>query len=122
MVSTAPYTVRARLFLDSDRLLFANGRTSWSKVVTLAGHGHTTVQPVIVQSRTPGLFAVDVTLRAPAGTLLIASGQVSVRSSATSIVGIILTAAALVVLAAWWIRTSLRRRRQRRTDEAGLAP
>jgi hypothetical protein len=51
-----------------------------------------------------------------------ANGQISVRSSATSVVGIVLSVAALVVLAVWWIRTSRRRRRQRHLDEAGLAP
>jgi len=48
---------------------------------------------------------------------------VSVRSTATSVVGIILSVGAVVVLAVWWVRTSRKRRRERRRladgDDAG---
>jgi hypothetical protein len=40
----------------------------------------------------------------------------SVRSTATSVVGIVLSAGALAVLIVWWVRTSLRRRRNRVSD------
>jgi Family of unknown function (DUF6049) len=124
IVSTAPYSIRATLSLASDKLLFDNRQTSWTVPgpVTLLGHGHNNVVLVPVETRTPGLFTVEITLRAPSGTLEVATGQITVRSSATSIVGIVLSVAALVVLAVWWIRTSRRRRAQRRAEEAGLAP
>ena len=48
------------------------------------------------------------------GSLVIAQGQLTVRSTATSIVGIVLTAAALVVLLAWWARTWQAGRRKKR--------
>jgi hypothetical protein len=120
VVSTAPYPVTASLTLTSDKLLFPNGTTQWSQTTTLlpavSGAAHTNVVPVPVRARAPGVFTVDIVMHSPAGRLELASGQVSVRSTATSVVGIVLSVGALAVLAVWWVRTSLRRRRQRRLD------
>jgi hypothetical protein len=129
VVSTAPYPVTASLTLTSDKLLFANGTTEWSQLTTLlpavSGTAHTNVVPVAVRARAPGVFSVDIVMHSPQYRLELASGQVSVRSTATSVVGIVLSVGALAVLAVWWFRTSLRRRRQRRiegADPAGPAP
>jgi len=122
VVSTAPYPVTASLTLTSDKLLFPDGTTQWTKpqLITLlpaaAGSAHTNVVPVAVRARSPGVFNVDIVMHSPADRLELAAGQVSVRSTATSVVGIVLSVGALAVLAVWWIRTSLRRRRQRRLD------
>jgi hypothetical protein len=73
---------------------------------------------VAVRARTSGVFNVDIVMHSPSYQLELASGQVSVRSTATSVVGIILSLGALTVLVVWWVRTSLRRRRQRRAEGA----
>ena len=121
IVSTAPYPVTATLTLTSDKLLFPNGTTQWSEQTRLlpavAGAAHTNVVPVAVRTRASGVFNVDIVMHSPAYQLELASGQVSVRSTATSVVGIVLSLGALAVLVFWWVRTSLRRRRQRRADE-----
>jgi hypothetical protein len=120
IVSTAPYPVTASLTLTSDKLLFPNGTTQYSQEATLlpavSGTAHTNVVPVAVRARTSGIFNVDVVIRSPLHQLELGSGQMSVRSTATSVVGIVLSAGALAVLIVWWVRTSLRRRRNRVSD------
>jgi len=116
VVSSAPYPVAASLTLTSDKLLFANGTTQWTQPITLRP-AYTSIFPVTVRARAPGVFKVDIALRSPGGDLVLSSGQVSVRSTATSVVGIVLSVGAVVVLAVWWIRTSLKRRSKRREDE-----
>jgi hypothetical protein len=115
--SSAPYPVSATLTVTSDKLLFANGSTGWTQPTTVVpGHGHTDVVYVKVRARTSGVFTVDVTLHAPVGGLVLSSGQIVVRSTATSIVGVILSLGAVAVLAVWWIRTSRKRRVLRRAE------
>ncbi len=119
--SNAPYPVVATLVLSSDKLLFPNGQTQWSKAVTLLPH-HRNVVNVQVQTRTSGVFRLDATLRAPEGPVRLAQGEMSVRSTSSSVVGVALTVGAVAVLAVWWFRTSRRRRAQRRADEAEPEP
>ncbi len=115
IVSTAPYAVSALLTLSSDKLIFANHATSVTQSITLTP-AHTNVVYVPVEARASGLFKVDIVLRAPTGGMVLSSGQVSVRSTATSVVGVVLSLGAVVVLVAWWIRTSRKRRRARRSE------
>lgn len=119
--SGADYPVTATLILSSDKLLFPNGETRWSTSVLLPPR-HSTVVPVRVRTRTSGVFRLDVSLRSPDGTLRLVTGQLSVRSTSSSLVGIVLTVGAVAVLAIWWFRTSLRRRRVRRAEESGVGP
>lgn len=118
IVSSAPYPVRAVLTVASDKLLFANGVTGWTKTTTIVpGHSHSNLFYVAVRARTSGVFTVPITLTSPTGVLRLASGQIVVRSTATSIVGIILSIGAVTVLAAWWVRTSRKRRSLRRAGD-----
>jgi hypothetical protein len=117
VVSNAAYAVTATLVLDSDKLLFPNGETQWSTPVTLLPR-HSNVVYVRVRSRTSGTFRLDVGLRSPDGSLRLASGELAIRSTSSSVVGVVLTVGAVVVLAVWWIRTSRRRRAQARADES----
>ncbi len=121
VVSSAPYPVSATLILNCDKLLFSNGETLWSKAVVLLPH-HSTVTYVPVRSRASGVFRVDVSLRSPDGTLHLATGDLSVRSTSSSVVGVILTIGAVVVLAVWWFRTSVKRRAERKAEEGGNGP
>jgi hypothetical protein len=116
IVSSAPYPVQGALTLTSDKLLFADGTTSWTQAATVLGT-HTNVIYVNVQTRTSGQFKVEISLHSPTGGLELSVGEVSVRSTATSVVGVILSVGALAVLAVWWFRTSRRRRALRRQDE-----
>ena len=95
IVSAAPYPVSASLTLTSDKLLFADHSTSMTQPVVLQP-GHTNVVYVNVQARASGMFKVGIVLRSPAGGLVLSSGQVSVRSTATSVVGIVLSLGAVV--------------------------
>jgi hypothetical protein len=115
IVSGAAYSVSASLVLSSDKLLFPNGATQYSVPVTLSHHSN--VVYVRVHTRAPGVFRLDVTLVAPDGTLHLAAGELSIRSTSSSVVGVVLTAGAVVVLAVWWFRTSIRRRAARRAEE-----
>jgi uncharacterized protein DUF6049 len=107
--STAPYTVVGRLIVSSDKFQFPQGS---SRELTI-NHPTTPVR-IQVEARTSGDLPIEAQLAAGTGSLVIAQGQLTVRSTATSIVGIVLTAAALVVLLAWWARTWQAGRRKKR--------
>lgn len=117
LVSSAPYPVDTVLSLTSDKLLFADGTTEWSQNATLLPD-HTNVVPVTVRARTSGEFRVDIVLHSPNGGLELSSGTVDVRSTATSVVGVVLSLGAVAVLVVWWLRTSRRRRALRLRDDA----
>jgi len=110
VISYAHYPVTATMTLTSDKLLFPGGTTQWTHGTTLIGSGHTNIVPVTVQARASGTSKITIVLRSPTGGLTLSSGQVSVRSTATSLVGILLSLGAVAVLVAWWIRTSRKRR------------
>jgi hypothetical protein len=108
IVSTAGYHLRATLTLSSAKLEFPAGATR----TVLIDHTTNSVQ-VEVRARTSGDLPLAFTLTSPDGALLIAHGRLTVRSTATSIVGIVLTVVAAVVLGGWWIRTWRKSRRAR---------
>jgi hypothetical protein len=120
VISYAHYPVTASLTLTSDKLLFPNGTSEWTFHWTRAdpligsGSGHINIVPVTVQARASGTSRVTVVIRSPVGGLTLSTGQVSVRSTATSLVGILLSLGAVLVLAVWWVRTSRKRRAGRR--------
>jgi len=119
IASAAPYPVTGTLTVVSDELLFTNGTRRVSRVLTL----HTATNPsyIPVQARTSGEFKLEITFSAPSGGMVIASGVINVRSTATSVVGVVLSLGAVAVLLAWWTRTTFRRRKRRRTDAAELS-
>ncbi len=120
ITSSAPYVVQVTVTLNSDKLVFPNGATQWTRpgVVTLLPSPHTTVIDVPVRTRGSGVFPVEVVVRTPTGGLQLAAGTIDIRSTAASVVGIVLSVGAVAVLAAWWFRTSRRRRAARRREEA----
>ncbi len=117
VLSNAPYAVTGSLTLSSDKLLFDNGQTQWSARITLPPR-YTKVVYVRVRTRASGVFRMDVALHSPDGLLKLAGGEVSVRSTATSVVGIVLSIGAVAVLLVWWIRTSRKRHLLGRAEEA----
>jgi hypothetical protein len=114
ILSSARYTVVARLSVSSDRFLFpGHGGAGVPDVVI---DHPTTPERVVAEARTSGDLPLSVTLVAPQGDppLVIAHGELTVRSTATSIVGIVLSVAAAAVLLTWWGRTWRAGRRARR--------
>jgi multidrug efflux pump subunit AcrB len=71
-----------------------------------------------MRARASGDFRISVTLTSPDGPLVLASGQLTVRSMSTSAVSIALSILAALVLLAWWGRTLWRRRRRRHPAHA----
>lgn len=108
ILSSAPYRVVAVLSLSSDKLQFPDG-----SMRQVALDRSTTPVRVQVVARTSGDLPVVVDLRSPAGDLILVHGRLTVRSTATSLVGVILTLVALAVLLGWWARSSWTRRRAR---------
>lgn len=117
IVSTADFHLNATLTLSSPKLQFPGGPTRTVHI----DHPTNTTQ-VEVRARTTGDLPLVFTLTSPGGGLLITHGRLTVRSTATSIVGIVLTLVAAVVLIGWWARTWRRGRRQRRSRSVRNAP
>ena len=114
--SAAPYPVIATLALDSDKLLFRNGQGQWSRRIVLRPRISNVVN-VQVQTRASGVFRLNIILHAPGSPVRLATGELTVRSTSSSVVGVALTVGAVAVLAVWWFRTSMRRRTMRQVDE-----
>ena len=114
--SKAPYPVTGTLTLTSDELIFPNGTRRLSRPATLT----TTTNNfyINVKTRTSGESKLEITFRSPTGGLVITSGVINVRSTATSVVGVVLSLGAVAVLLAWWVRTGIRRRKRQRTEDA----
>jgi Family of unknown function (DUF6049) len=113
IVSSAPYVLEGTLSLVSDKLTFPSGNTQ-----TMVLNHNTNAARLVVQARTTGDLPLHVILSTPQGGLTIVSGQVTVRSTASSLAGIVLTLVAAAVLGAWWIRTWRRSRRTRHAEDA----
>ncbi len=131
--TTYPVTVLVRL--TSDKLRFPRastqapgalcrtpkvqstaGRSSFSALCTL--DRSTNAVYVNMQSRTSGDFEISVTLKSPEGNLVLAGGQLTVRSLSTSAVAIALSVGAALVLLVWWGRTVWRGGKGRRGAHA----
>ncbi len=118
ILSSAPYTVHAVLSLSSAKLEFpapgSSGSTGPSKTEQLVVIDRsTTALRVQVVTRTSGDLPVSVSLTSLDGALVLVRGRLTVRSTAFSVVGVVLTALALAVLLGWWVRSSISRRRGR---------
>jgi hypothetical protein len=74
----------------------------------------TTRVPINVRTRASGDSALDVTLQTPDGGLVIDRTRVTVRSTAFSGVGVVLSVGAGTFLALWWGRHIVVARRDRR--------
>ena len=121
ILSSAPYTVIAILSLSSAKLEFpppgASGSTGPSKTdLPVKIDRSTTALRVQVVTRTSGDLPVSVSLTSRDGGLVLVHGRLTVRSTAFSVVGIVLTALALAVLLGWWVRSSISRRRARAAE------
>ncbi len=110
--------VEVRVAFDSDnKLNFPDGDAQ--RLRLLEGPNRIEV-PVV--ARTSGAFPLRITVTSPDGVLTVGRAQVTVRSTAVSGVGVVLSVGALLVLVVWWARhwrTTRRNRRLVDPDDAG---
>lgn len=111
---------RVELKLKSQRLIFLAFRppegtcrvpTPTEETCLLALTAQNTTLKVPVETRSSGVFPVDVGLYAPNSSQVLASDQDTVRSTAVSTAAIVLIVVALVGLAFWWVRDVRKGRR-----------
>jgi hypothetical protein len=103
--STLP--VRVDVVLESDKLEFPDGNV----IDALLPAATTTRLDVQVTTRASGAFPLRVDVRSPDGILEITNTQFTVRSTAISGIGLVLSVGAGVFLLVWWARHFRRTRR-----------
>ncbi|MGB9111666.1 MAG: DUF6049 family protein, partial [Acidimicrobiales bacterium] len=107
--SSFPSVIHAELRLSSGAFALAPGEIS--QPIVLARNN--TEHEVTVTTRTSGVSTLNIELVSPVGKVVLLQSGITIRSTAFSIVAVIISAVALFILLAWWVRT-LRRRRRRR--------
>lgn len=117
------YPVKVNLRLQGDKLEFPGHEDG---VLEVPLPTETTRVSLNVRTRASGDSPLDVTVLSPDGELQVGRTRITVRSTAFSGVGIILSVGAGTFLAAWWIRNAVstrreRRRKARRKHAAGKA-
>ncbi len=122
VLSATRLHVRVELRLSSERLIFhlfypSDGKcrlpTQTSEICDLILTTQNTTLKVPVETRSSGVFPLQVSLYAPGGSLLLKADSDTVRSTAVSGVGVVLIVVAVVFLAAWWVRDARHGRRAR---------
>jgi len=132
ILSTASLKAHVQLQLSSQRLLFQgfvppDGRcrvpsgNPTTEVCDLVLTSQNTTLRVPVQTRSSGVFPLNVTLYSPGGAELLARDLDTVQSTAISGVGVVLIILAAVSLALWWVRDLRHGRRARRLMPAPTA-
>ncbi len=112
---TLPITVD--LFIRSEKLRFPDGE---HRVITLSpGDNPLTIR---VEAPTSGDARVTTLLSSPDGRLELARGNVNVRSTAISGLGLVISIISLLILLSWWARTIRRMRRSRSTASFDESP
>jgi hypothetical protein len=109
--NTTGYPVKVLVRLQGEKLEFP-GHENGLLDVTLTAE--TTRVSLNVRTRASGDSPLDVTVTAPDGHLVIGRTRVTVRSTAFSGVGLILSVGAGSFLALWWLRHAVDVRRERR--------
>lgn len=104
--------IRVRVRFDSDKLEFRDGD---SVEVTLTGE--TTRLDVRVRTLATGAFPLDIFVSSPDGRIELARARYTIRSTAVSGVGLVLSVGAGVFLFIWWGRHWRDARRSRRLME-----
>ncbi|MEY2475550.1 MAG: hypothetical protein QOG87_865 [Actinomycetota bacterium] len=105
------YPVRIVIRVEGDQLQFPGGATRSLRLTR-----RNTTELFTVQARSSGAFPLTVTLESPDGRLTLSTSRFTVRSTAASGLGVVLSVGAGAVLLAWWARSFSRRRRGHRVD------
>ncbi len=111
MRNTTGYPIKVQLQLQGEKLQFP-GHENGLVEVTLTEE--TTRVALNVRTRASGDSPLDVTITSPDGNLVVGHTRVTVRSTAFSGVGLILSVGAGTFLAVWWLRHAIAERRERR--------
>jgi hypothetical protein len=114
----ALFPAKLDLVLKSQGLQFTGGASDRQRVALELTHKFTT-EEFTVRTRTSGVFGMTVQLVAPNGTPISAVSHVTIRSTAASGVGIILSVGAALFLIVWWVRNARSGRRARRLVPTG---
>ena len=105
----ADHAIHVVVQVESDKLVFPAGS---SRRIDLSPHRSTT-ERFRVRARATGAFPLRVSVGSPDGKLVLHPSHLTVRSTAASGVGVVLSAAAGFVLLSWWARQLVRGRRAR---------
>jgi hypothetical protein len=97
--NTTGHPVHVVVHLDSDKLDFPRGAA-----IPLQLDNEATRIDIAVEARASGAFPLDVVVTSPDGALALARSRFTIRSTAFSGVGIVLSAGAGVFLLVWWAR------------------
>lgn len=106
-------TVHAVVHLRSPKLEFPDGST-----IAVDLPPGSTRMDIAVKTLASGSFPLVVEVTSPDGTLLLASVDYSIQSTAVSGLGVVLSAGAAVFLIVWWARHWSRTRRSAKLVEA----
>lgn len=109
ILSKADYPVHLQIEIESEKLEFPQGA---DRAIDLTRRN--TTERFSVRARTSGTFPLRLRLTSPDGSTVIGSSRFTVRSTAASGVGVLLSAGAGAFLLLWWARHHARGRRNRR--------
>ena len=116
LTAKPPFPLRVCLRLTSDKLDFLDepGSSPGRYDRELMLRAENTPVEVRVRARTPGAFPLDVAVRSCDGQLELGSREVTVRATAPSGLGLVLSGGAGAFLLVWWARhwRTVRRRRR----------
>ena len=108
IVSRLAYPVRAVLVVATESLDVPSGKRESIRIAA----SRTTTSQVIVRAPTSGSFPAQLLLETPTG-LVLDSSKVTVRSTAVTGIGSLLSVGALGFLGLWWGRHARQRRSER---------
>jgi hypothetical protein len=109
----ALFPAKLDLVVKSQNLQFGGSSSDTQRVALELTHKFTT-EEFTVRTRTSGVFGMTVQLVAPNGTPISAVSHFTIRSTAASGVGIILSVGAALFLIVWWVRNARSGRRAKR--------
>jgi len=108
--NTLDYPITIQVVLTSEKLEFPEGNTVPVTIDPLS----TTRIEVPVETRASGAFPLDVAVASPDGAATLTSTRFTVRSTAISGIGLVLSIGAGLFLLVWWARHFRSTRRDRR--------
>jgi hypothetical protein len=105
------YPIKVVIRLTSDKLAFPDGNAH-----PLTIERKNVTENFAVDARTSGAFPVQVRVESPDGSLVLVRSRLTVRSTATSGVGVGLTLGAGLFLVLWWGRSLVKGHRTKRNE------
>jgi len=106
--NSQPLPIRVVLTITSEKLRFPDGNTREIRLEP----GINEI-PIRVETVASGDARLTASITSPDSRIDLATGNVDIRSTAISGLGLVISIVALVVLGGWWARTILRVRRNR---------